>query len=85
MLAARTSPRRFYIDIGSDRGFPFFALNWPFTLIVIMPVNHALEAADPGNAPAESRRLLQRWGALHAVRTALGLVATFVFLWASMR
>ncbi len=59
-------------------------MNLPFTLIVIMPVNNALKAIDPANAPPESRALLQRWAALHAVRTALGFAATLVFLWASV-
>jgi hypothetical protein len=49
-----------------------------------MPVNNALKAIDPANAPPESRDLLQRWAALHAARTALGLVATLMFLWASL-
>jgi hypothetical protein len=26
--------------------------------------------------------MLERWGALHAGRSALGLVATLIFLWA---
>jgi hypothetical protein len=59
-------------------------VNAPYTLIVIMPVNKALKAIDPANAPPEARALLQRWAALHAVRTALGVAATLVFLWASV-
>jgi hypothetical protein len=65
-------------------GALIFIANLPFTLIVIMPVNNALKAIDPANAAPESRALLQRWAALHAVRTALGLAATLVFLWASV-
>ena len=34
-------------------------------------------------ATAETRCMLERWGALHAGRSALGLVATLIFLWAS--
>ena len=64
-------------------GALIFVVNGPFTLIVIMPVNNALKAIDPANAPPESRALLQRWATLHAVRTALGFTATLVFLWAS--
>ena len=66
-------------------GAGFFFLNWPFTLIVIMPVNNALKAIDPANAQPGSRTLLQRWAVLHAVRTVLGLVATAMFLYASAR
>lgn len=65
-------------------GALIFIANLPFTLIVIMTVNNALKAIDPANAAPESRALLQRWAALHAVRTALGLAATLVFLWASV-
>jgi hypothetical protein len=33
-------------------------------------------------AAAETRQLIERWGTLHAGRSALGLVATLIFLWA---
>jgi hypothetical protein len=56
--------------------------NWPFTLIVIMPTNSALLAIPIEGAGAGSRELVVKWGRLHAVRTALGAAATFVFLWA---
>ncbi len=57
--------------------------NWPYTLLVILPVNKRLEATAPDKADAETRRLVERWGALHAVRSALGLAATLVYLWAA--
>lgn len=53
--------------------------NWPFTLIAIMPTNRRLKAWEPGQASAESRRLLLAWGAMHNVRTALGAIATALF------
>jgi uncharacterized membrane protein len=59
--------------------------NWPYTLIVIMPVNNRLTAIDPAGAGPDSRRLIEQWARLHAVRTALGFAATLVFLWASLR
>lgn len=61
-----------------------FVINGPFTLLVITPVNDKLKALDPDNAPPESRALLQRWAALHAVRTMLGLIATAIYLRASL-
>jgi hypothetical protein len=57
--------------------------NWPYTMLIIMPVNNTLKALPPEQAGAESRALLQRWGRLHTRRTMLGVVATLLFLWAA--
>jgi Anthrone oxygenase len=59
--------------------------NWPYTLIVMMPTNHRLMTMAPGDAGPESRRLMTGWGFLHAVRTALGLAATLILLFAALR
>jgi hypothetical protein len=56
--------------------------NWPFTLIGIMPTNNRLMAIDADRADGESRKLIEHWGRLHAVRTLLGLLSTVIFLWA---
>lgn len=58
--------------------------NWPFTFLVIMPTNRGLMAAEPATAGVESRAMVERWGRLHAVRTALGFAALLSFLWASL-
>lgn len=52
----------------------------PFTLIVIFPTNARL--LDPALDPrgAEASGLLQRWGRLHAVRSALSTVAFLLLL-----
>ncbi len=55
---------------------------WPWTLFVIMPVNKVLEATPPEQANAQTRALIEKWGKLHAGRSALGLAATLVYLWA---
>jgi uncharacterized membrane protein len=62
-----------------------FIANWPFTLLVMMPVNSSLMATDPASAGPDSRHLLEKWARLHAVRTALGFAATLLFLAASLR
>jgi hypothetical protein len=54
--------------------------NWPYTLAVILPLNRKLEATAPEQADAGSRRLIERWGHLHAGRTALSFAATLAFL-----
>jgi hypothetical protein len=56
--------------------------NWPYTIFVIMPTNRRLMDMPSEAATAETRRMIERWGALHAGRSALGLLATLIFLWA---
>ena len=55
---------------------------WPWTIFVIMPVNRVLEATPVEAADAETRALIEKWGTLHAGRTALGIAASLVYLWA---
>jgi len=57
---------------------------WPWTLIVIKPINDALLATDPDKAGPQTRSLIVRWGTVHAVRTAMGALATAAFLWACL-
>jgi len=57
----------------------------PFTLVVILPTNHELLEPGRDNASEETRRLLVTWGRLHAVRSALSLAATLVYLHALVR
>lgn len=58
--------------------------NWPYTLFGIMPTNQKLMTTEPASAGRESRTLIKKWAALHAVRTALGFAAALIFLWASL-
>jgi|SRR5215216_656011 hypothetical protein len=53
-------------------------VNWPFTLIVIMPTNNRLMATEA--AGPETRSMIVKWAGLHAVRTALGIAAMILFL-----
>lgn len=53
--------------------------NWPFTLLVIFPVNNRLMALNPGAAGLESREMLVTWGRLHGVRSVLGAAAMLLF------
>jgi hypothetical protein len=57
---------------------------WPWTLIGIKSTNDALLATDPDKAGPQVRALVVKWGALHAVRTGLGALATVASLWACM-
>jgi hypothetical protein len=60
-------------------------VNWPFTLLAIMPTNLRLVATAPVSADAVTRSLLERWVRLHAVRSALGATATVLFLLAALQ
>jgi hypothetical protein len=57
--------------------------NWPYTLLGIMPTNDRLMGTALSDAGPASRALVERWGRLHAVRTALGFAATAAFLWSA--
>ncbi|WP_442754580.1 DUF1772 domain-containing protein [Methylocystis sp. JAN1] len=59
--------------------------NWPYTLIVIMPVNDRLQASLSSADSSDTRSLLVRWGKLHAARTALGFIATAIYLIAALQ
>ena len=52
----------------------------PFTLIVILPTNKQLLNPALDRRPAQTERLLARWGRLHAVRSALSAFALLLFL-----
>jgi len=56
--------------------------NWPFTLLVIMPVNHRLQATPP-EGDANTRARLVQWGRLHAVRGGLSAAATVAYAMAA--
>ena len=57
--------------------------NWPFTMLVIMPVNHQLHAAEVESS-GRAAALLRQWGRLHAVRTVLGFLSVGVLLLAAL-
>ncbi|MBY0383667.1 DUF1772 domain-containing protein [bacterium] len=70
------STNNFYWLIGAV----FILANWPFTLLVIMPTNHKILAVKESAANAATVKMIEDWGKLHAVRTALGTIATVLFL-----
>ncbi len=71
-------------SMGSGAGWlaaaVFIGMVVPFTLIGIMPTNHKLLAPGRDLASAETRMLLERWGNLHTVRTALSVLATVLYM-----
>ncbi|MBA3507803.1 MAG: DUF1772 domain-containing protein [Betaproteobacteria bacterium] len=59
----------------------FIGVVVPFTFLGVMPTNKKLLALASDRASPEARTLLERWGLLHAVRTASSIVATVLMLW----
>ena len=57
--------------------------NWPYTFFAVMPTNERLMATPESKADAGTRRLIERWGRLHAGRSGLGTASMLVFLWAA--
>lgn len=51
--------------------------NWPYTMIVLMPLNKKLMNSD---ANGETRYLIKKWNSLHTVRSTLGILAALIFL-----
>ena len=52
----------------------------PFTFIAVMPTNNQLLVPGRDLSSAETRSLLEKWGRLHAVRSALSFLASIVYL-----
>ena len=77
LLAAYESGRAIWL-----LGAALMLASWPYTLIVIMPTNRSLQATPIDSAGPETRLLIEKWGRLHAMRTAFGMAGTLAFLWA---
>jgi Anthrone oxygenase len=66
-------------------GAAFIIAPWPWTYLAIMPLNKRLLAMPVDQAGPDVHSILDRWNALHRVRTLLGAAATVCLLWASLR
>ena len=59
------------------------AVFWPKLDCLPFGTGLVLMAMRPASPAADCRTLVEHWGRLHAVRTALGVVAMLAFLWAA--
>jgi hypothetical protein len=64
-------------------GAAVIVANWPYTMLVIMQTNRKLMTIAPASAGPEVRPMIEHWARLHAGRSALGAIATLIFLWAA--
>ncbi|MFW5427509.1 MAG: DUF1772 domain-containing protein [Methylophagaceae bacterium] len=55
-------------------------LNGPYTIFMMMPLNHRLMADDVDPESEQTARDLQKWGSLHAVRTLMNGVIFITFI-----
>jgi hypothetical protein len=61
-------------------GAVFIGTVVPFTFLVTMPTNHQLLVPGRDLSSSETRVLLEKWGKLHGVRSALSLLASVVYV-----
>jgi hypothetical protein len=68
-------------DVRWAIGALIIILNWPYTLFAMSPLNNQILTLAPRDIGA-ARVLVRQWGLLEYGQTALGLVASAVYLWA---
>ncbi|PPC88900.1 MAG: hypothetical protein CTY36_16385, partial [Methylocystis sp.] len=57
--------------------------SWPYTYLAIVPLNNRILALIQADAAHEARKVINLWGRLELGQTALGLVATLIYVWAA--
>lgn len=57
--------------------------SWPYTYLAIVPLNNRILAMIGAGAAHEARKVIDLWGKLELGQTALGALATLIFVWAA--
>ncbi len=57
--------------------------SWPYTYLAIVPLNNRILALINADAAHEARKVIDLWGRLELGQTALGIVATLIYVWAA--
>lgn len=60
-------------------------VNWPWTLLMIAPINDQLTVMPATEAIGAARKLVEQWGQLHGMRTLISFTAMVTFLAALVR
>jgi hypothetical protein len=68
-------------DVRCAIGALLVILIWPYTFFVMAPMNNQIITLAPRDVGA-ARALVRQWGLLEYGHTAIGVVASAVFLWA---
>jgi hypothetical protein len=68
-------------DVTWTIGAVFIMLSWPYTFFAIVPMNNRILAVTAGEQ-ASAREMVRTWGLMQYGLTAIGIVATAIFLWA---
>jgi hypothetical protein len=55
---------------------------WPYTYLAIVPLNNRILAFLSADALGEARKVIDLWGRLEIAQTALGALATLLYVWA---
>ncbi|MGD9658454.1 MAG: DUF1772 domain-containing protein [Methylocystis sp.] len=57
--------------------------SWPYTYLAIVPLNNRILELIHADAAHEARKVIDLWGRLELGQTALGIVATLIYIWAA--
>ncbi len=57
--------------------------SWPYTYLAIVPLNNRILELISADAAHEARKVIDLWGRLELGQTALGIVATLIYVWAA--
>ncbi len=56
--------------------------SWPYTYLAIVPLNNRILAFISADAAHDARRIIDQWGRLEIGQTAIGVIATLIYIWA---
>ena len=56
---------------------------WPYTYLAIVPLTNRILAFISAEALDEARKVIDLWGRLEIGQTAIGALATLLFIWAA--